>query len=305
MTAAEIAFAPARQLAAQLARRELSAVEVMRAFLAQIERVNPARQRDRDAAAAGGAARRRGCGRSQARGRRDRRPAARLADRDQGSEPDARAAHDVRLDAVPQLRADIGRALRRAAAPRRRHRHRQDEHAGVRRGLADVQRAVRRDAQPLRPRARLAAAAAAARRSRSRAACCRLPTAPISAARCAIPRASATSSASGRRRGACRDSTRAPATRSACTARWRATSTISRCCFPSWPVPTRAIRCRCPNRAARFASVAARDFAGTRVAWSERLGRYPVEPAVTAVCNAARSVVRRARLRRRRRRARS
>jgi amidase len=37
----EIAFAPARQLAAQLAARELSAVEVMRAFLAQIERVNP------------------------------------------------------------------------------------------------------------------------------------------------------------------------------------------------------------------------------------------------------------------------
>ncbi|HET8697105.1 MAG TPA: amidase [Gammaproteobacteria bacterium] len=31
-----------------------------------------------------------------------------------------------------------------------------------------------------------------------------------------------------------------------------------------------------------------RDFDGARIAWSERLGRYPVEPAVTAVCNAAR-----------------
>ena len=30
------------------------------------------------------------------------------------------------------------------------------------------------------------------------------------------------------------------------------------------------------------------DFAATKVAWSERLGLYPVEPAVTRVCNAAR-----------------
>ena len=226
----------------------------MRAFLAQIERVNPqvnaivtlrpAGELLADAAAAD---------RRLAAGERRRR-AARPADRDQGSEPDARAAHDVRLHAVPQLRADVGRALRRPGAPRRRHRHRQDEHAGVRRGLADVQRAVRRDAQSVRPDARPAAAAAAEPPSRSRAACCRSPTARISAARCAIPRASATSSVSGRRRGACRDSTRAPATRSACTARWRATSTISRCCCRSWPGPTRAIRCRCPSQAARFAT---------------------------------------------------
>ena len=33
-----------------------------------------------------------------------------------------------------------------------------------------------------------------------------------------------------------------------------------------------------------------RDFAGVRVAFSERLGRYPVEPAVTAVCSAARPI---------------
>jgi amidase len=33
-----------------------------------------------------------------------------------------------------------------------------------------------------------------------------------------------------------------------------------------------------------------RDFAATNVAWSERLGRYPVEPVVTRVCNAARPV---------------
>jgi amidase len=39
-----------------------------------------------------------------------------------------------------------------------------------------------------------------------------------------------------------------------------------------------------------FRAVAERDFSRVRVAWSENLGRYPVEPAVTAVCNAARSV---------------
>jgi amidase len=41
---------------------------------------------------------------------------------------------------------------------------------------------------------------------------------------------------------------------------------------------------------AAFASLPERDFRGTAVAWSERLGRYPVEPAVTAVCNSARRV---------------
>ncbi len=41
---------------------------------------------------------------------------------------------------------------------------------------------------------------------------------------------------------------------------------------------------------AAFRDVPQRRLAGVRVAWSERLGRYPVEPAVTAVCNAARPV---------------
>jgi amidase len=45
-----------------------------------------------------------------------------------------------------------------------------------------------------------------------------------------------------------------------------------------------------PEPGTAFVDVPQRSFAGVRVAWSERLGRYPVEPAVTAVCNAARSV---------------
>jgi amidase len=42
---------------------------------------------------------------------------------------------------------------------------------------------------------------------------------------------------------------------------------------------------------ASFRDLPARDFARARVAWSERLGRYPVEREVTSVCNAARTVL--------------
>jgi amidase len=45
-----------------------------------------------------------------------------------------------------------------------------------------------------------------------------------------------------------------------------------------------------PEPGARFREVRPRELSGTRLAWSERLGHYPVEPAVTAVCNAARSI---------------
>ncbi len=46
-----------------------------------------------------------------------------------------------------------------------------------------------------------------------------------------------------------------------------------------------------PEPGAAFRNIPQRDLTGARVAWSERLGRYPVEPAVTAVCSAARSVL--------------
>ena len=45
-----------------------------------------------------------------------------------------------------------------------------------------------------------------------------------------------------------------------------------------------------PEPGTSFRDVPELELGGARVAWSERLGRYPVEPAVTAVCNAARSV---------------
>ncbi len=45
-----------------------------------------------------------------------------------------------------------------------------------------------------------------------------------------------------------------------------------------------------PEAGAVFREVPERDFARVRIAFSERLGRYPVAPAVTAVCSAARTV---------------
>jgi amidase len=45
-----------------------------------------------------------------------------------------------------------------------------------------------------------------------------------------------------------------------------------------------------PESGVSFRDVGERSFSGAVVAWSEDLGRYPVEAAVTAVCNAARPV---------------
>jgi len=45
-----------------------------------------------------------------------------------------------------------------------------------------------------------------------------------------------------------------------------------------------------PDAGAAFLAPLERDFRGVRVAWSENLGRYPVETAVTQVCNSARPV---------------
>jgi amidase len=46
-----------------------------------------------------------------------------------------------------------------------------------------------------------------------------------------------------------------------------------------------------PESGAMFLAPLERDFRGVRVAWSENLGRYPVERVVTRVCNAARPVL--------------
>ncbi len=145
----EIAFTPARELAARLAARELSAVEVMRAFLAQIERVNPSVNaivtlRPADELLADAAAADRALLAGDTVGPLHGLP---IAIKDLSLTRGLRTTFGSTLyrNFVPTSR----RALRGAAAPRRRDRHRQDQHARVRRRLADVQRAVRRDAQSL------------------------------------------------------------------------------------------------------------------------------------------------------------
>ena len=161
----ELCDLSAIEMAARLARKEVSAREVMSAHLAQIERVNPkvnaivtlvAERAMADAAQADEAA----------GARRPARAAARPAGRAQGSRRHRGHPHDVRLAVLPRQRPDARRADRDAHPRGRRDHARQDEHAGVRRRLADVQHGVRRDAQSVRPDARPAAAAAAAPRWR-------------------------------------------------------------------------------------------------------------------------------------------
>ena len=48
-----------------------------------------------------------------------------------------------------------------------------------------------------------------------------------------------------------------------------------------------------PELGEMFLAPLERSFRGARIAWSENLGRYPVEPAVTRVCNGARPVLER------------
>ena len=121
-------------------------------------------------------------------------------------------------DNVPTRDALIVTRIRAAGAITRR----QDQHAGVRRRLADVQHRLRRDAQSLRPRARPAAAAAAAPRWRSPAAWCRSPTAATPAARCATPPRSATSSGFRPSPGRVPSESTIVVAARRCPARWRA-----------------------------------------------------------------------------------
>ena len=138
----------ATELAAGIRAREFSAREVMESHLERIAAVNPRvnaivtllePELALRAGRRGGrepAARRRctGC-RSRSRTSRRRPGCARRTAR--RCSPSTCRTHDSLL--VERLRA------------RRRARDRQDEHAGVRRRLADVQRRLRRDPQPVRP----------------------------------------------------------------------------------------------------------------------------------------------------------
>ena len=174
----------------------LSAVEVMEAHLAQIERGPQVNAIVTSSAS----------GRWQRRAwptRATRRGAARSSRCTQGSQRHRRHPDDLRLADLPEM--DPGRVLpdRRAAPRSRRDRRGQDERARVQGRLPDVQRGVRgyEESYALD---RTCGGSSGAPPSRSRAAWCRSPMGATWAARCATPRRSATSSGSVRARAAFR-----------------------------------------------------------------------------------------------------
>ena len=200
----DIVMMDALALSRAIQSKQVSCVEVMNAYLDHIDALNPkvnaiVSLQDRgDLVAQAKARDERACA------RRDSRLDARPAAGDQGPDRDQGHPHHARLAHLQGFRADRRRHPCRARQARRRHHHRQDQHAGVRARLQHLQRRVRPHAQRLRPVARPPADRAAAPASRSRCTCCRSPTAPITAARCAIRPPTTMCSAFARRSAACR-----------------------------------------------------------------------------------------------------
>ena len=166
-------------LAAGLRARELSVRELTGSEPRADRRRQPERQRDRHAADEPGLALQAGTRPTQPGAARY---PARAADRGQGPRGDGGDANHFRLAAVRRDVPEHDSLRRRAATSGRRDGDRQDQHAGVRRRIADLQPRLRAHPEPARPRAALPAAPAAARRPRSRPAWSRSPTAPTSAA---------------------------------------------------------------------------------------------------------------------------
>ena len=199
MSSSDLCSASASDLARSIRTREVSAEEVMRAQAGADRPRQPYGERHRHAAARA-AARTGPRSRSDPRARRCGRPPVWAADSPQGSGRDEGRSDHQGLAALSGLGAGARRPDRRTAQAGRRHLSRQDQHSGVRRRLSDLQRGVRRHPQPLRPQQDL-------RRQQRR---CGggaglrhgwpSPMAATPAAACGIRSASATSSASARRR---------------------------------------------------------------------------------------------------------
>ena len=168
----------------------------------------------------------------------------------------------------------------------RRHHDRQDQHAGVRRRLADVQRGLRPHAEPVRPdqdvrrlerrrrgRARLRHGPDRRRQRHGRLAA--QPGELLQRRRLPARRPAACPTwpselgwVAALRRGA--DGAHGGGRRAAAVARW--------------PGPIRARRSPSPSPATRFRAPARpRASRGVRVAWSRDLGGLPIDPRVTAV----------------------
>ena len=270
----------AHALAAAIARGEVSCREVMQATLARIAALNPRHNaivslrdgdellREADARDARAAAQTPATSRGWLHG---------MPQAIKDTAQTAGIRTHARLAAAQGLRAGRGRAAGAADEGGRLHRHRQDQHAGVRPRLAHLQRGVRRDAQRVRPHASRPAAAAAAPRSRSPRACCRWPTAATSWGACATRRRGTTCSACVRARAACRAGRRrtSGSRSSAPKGRWRAPSATSRCCSTCRPATTRA--CRCRSRASRRSRRGCDELRRAQRR-SHRLARRPRRP---------------------------
>ena len=149
-------------------------------------------------------ARRREAGRGGGDAGRPARPAARPAGRHQGPGGDEGAAHHLGQPALRRPHPDARRGDGGQPARGGRHRDGQDQHAGIRRRREHPQHRLRRDRQPLRPTKSAAGSSGGSAVALATGAWCRSAPAATPAARCATPRPSTASSASGPRRGWCR-----------------------------------------------------------------------------------------------------
>ena len=188
-------------------------------------------------------------------------------------------------DYIPTRRRSGGRA----DPARGRDHHRQDQYAGIRRGIADLQHrsSARRAIPTTSPRP--AADPPAARRWRWPADWCRLPMAPIPAVRCAIPPHSATWLASGLPSAACPNPKAAFAwstlSTSGCLGRSVADLALVLSTIAG-PDPRAPLSINEPGEL--LARPLDRSFKGVRVAWFKDLGGVPFDPRVRTVVDAHR-----------------
>ena len=171
MPSTDLCFLTACELAQNIRAKQISAVEVMQAHIAQIDRVNPqvnaivTYHPER-------APRPSPRGRRRPLARRFRRPPARYPSRPQRPYRHRRRPHNLRLAHLRRPHPRPRRAHRRAPQARRRDLGRQNQHPRIRRRLADIQRSIRRNPQPLRPIQNLRRQQRRRRRWHWLAACC-------------------------------------------------------------------------------------------------------------------------------------
>ena len=283
----ELCEMSAVELAARLARKEVSAREVMAAHLARIERVNPKVNAIvtlvADQAMAGAAKADEAIMRRDPIGVLHGLPVAHKDLVDTAGIRTTRGSPFYR-DNVPTRDA-----LHRDADPRGRRHHRgQDEHARVRRRIADLQYRLRCHAQSVRPDEDLR------RQQRRRGDGCGCPDAADRRWQRRRRLAPQSARVLQRRRTAALAGPRAERVhlvvavlggRADCANGRRCRALSQRDCRTGRPESTLD-----PGRPRAFSRAARRDFKGVRVAWWRGLGGIPFEPEIRRVVDANRKV---------------